>query len=170
MAPWEQALRVRAGKHVKKIEAGIYLKIPFIDKIFKQSTRRRLSMIRPQTLTTKDGHTITLSGALGYNILDIEKLFETLHHPEDTLEAEVTSLVAEYIVQNDLAQCSPDVIEAYVRGKMNLEKYGLGEQQFFLSSFTRVRTYRLITGDIPSWSRGSDLDTSSSEENHRPPF
>lgn len=163
VTPWEQALRVRAGKYVKKVEAGIYLKIPFLDKIFKQSTRRRLSMIRPQTLTTKDGHTITLSGALGYNILDIEKLFHTLHHPEDTVEAEVASLVAEYIVQNNLSVCSPDAIEEYVRNSMDLHQYGLGSQEFFLSSFTRVKTYRFITGEIPTWSRGQHLDTSSSE-------
>jgi hypothetical protein len=171
VAPWEQALRVRAGKHVKKVDAGIYLKIPFLDRIFKQSTRRRLSMIRPQTLTTRDGHTITLSGALGYNIVDIEKLFQTLHHPEDTLEAEVASLVAEYIVLNNLDKCIPDIIENYVRGKMNLEQYGLGSQQFFLSSFTRVKTYRLITGEIPSWTRGNNLDTSTSEgESHGPGY
>ena len=49
VAPWEQALRIRLGKRVKLCKAGCYLRIPFIDRIYRQSIRRRLSYFQTQT-------------------------------------------------------------------------------------------------------------------------
>src|SRR5690349_20949371 len=97
VAPWEQALRVRAGKHVRKLDGGIYLSIPFLDRIFKQSVRRRINVLHPQTLTTMDRHVVTCAGAIGYSVGDLEKLYDTLEQPNDTIENEVKAIISDFI-------------------------------------------------------------------------
>lgn len=164
IAPWEQALRVRAGKHVRRLNSGIYLRIPFIDRVYRQSVRRRLTVLRPLTVTTIDGHCVTLLGSIGYSIVDLEKLYETLHDAEDTIEAEVAAAVARFIGLHPLQECRASAIEQYIRELIDLTRYGLGGQEFYVTNFAVVRTYRLITGELAAWSHGSGLETSAHDQ------
>jgi hypothetical protein len=50
--PWQQALRVRGGRHVRLLKPGIYLKVPILDVVQVESVRRRTSMVPIQTLST----------------------------------------------------------------------------------------------------------------------
>ena len=163
VTPWEQAVRVRLGKHTKILFAGIHLKIPYIDRIYRQSIRRRLSLMGTMTLTTKDKQAVTLNGAVGYEIIDILLLYQTLHSPEDTISIEVAGLVSNFIVSRDLADCLPHHIQTYVDTHMDLTRYGLGKQQFVLTGFAVVKTYRLLQGGMADYSHGENLDTNTHE-------
>lgn len=157
VAPWEQAIRVRLGKHVRRLEAGTYLRIPFVDRVFKQSVRRRLSMVRPQTLTTMDRRVVTCAGAIGYSIGDLVKLYDTLESPNDTIENEVAGLVARFIGQTALSGITAKNLEEFVMAHLNLSKYGLEGQEFYLTSLATSKTYRFITGGMDSWTRDSPI-------------
>lgn len=160
VAPWEQAIRVRAGKHTRLLKAGIYLRIPFLDRVYRQSTRRRLNVVAQQTITTKDGRAVTIAGSVGYSVKDLRKLFETLHDAVDTIECEAAGLIAEYVVTHNLRDCSPSGLAEYVNEKLDLKRYGLGDQQVIISTFAAVRTYRLMMGSPREWKVGGDcLDT-----------
>lgn len=163
VAPWEQALRVRLGKHVRLLEAGCYLRIPFLDRVYRHTVRQRMFVVRPQVLTTKDGKTLTLSGAVGFRIGDLEKLFNSLHDAMDTIEAKIGSCIAEYVSSHSVVECEPLKIESHVAEMIDLSKYGLEDQEFGLTSFAIVRTHRLITGDLPAWSQGDALNTSGDD-------
>ncbi|KKK49025.1 hypothetical protein LCGC14_3139220, partial [marine sediment metagenome] len=39
VVPWERAMRVRFGKHMKIMQPGIHVQIPFIDKVFLMNIR-----------------------------------------------------------------------------------------------------------------------------------
>lgn len=162
VAPWEQAVRVRLGKHVQLLGAGVALKIPVVDRVFRQSTRERRSVIRPQVVTTTDGQAITVSGALGYRVDDLLKLYDTLEAPEDTLEAMVSGSVADFISARTKDECEPKALEEYVSERLELERYGLGGGSFHVVNLVAVKTYRFITGEIPSWSHGSGLQMEES--------
>lgn len=159
IAPWERALRIRLGKNVKELGPGTWIRVPFIDRVYRQSIRRRLSLISAQTLTTKDGHTITLAGSVGYQVRDLRKLYDTLHAAEDTIEAEVASKVSAFVTGRTLAECDPAALELHVREQIDLSQYGLEGQEFWLTNFVRVKTYRLLGGEIRTWSRSAGLDT-----------
>ena len=104
VAPWEQCLRVRLGKRVKVLRAGFHLRIPVIDTVYMQSVRRRVSSIGNQTITTSDNHTISLGGALGYAIEDVEAVYRGLHHAEDTLVQLSRQTIAQHVVTHPLAE------------------------------------------------------------------
>lgn len=158
VAPWEQAILVRGGKKAMTLGPGWYVKIPFLDRIFKQSIRRRINAVRAQTLTTLDGRVVTCSGAIGYQIGDLGRLYDTLESANMTIENEVAGIIAQYIGARNLADCHSRDLEAFVASRLDLKKYGLDGQEFYVQSFAVSKTLRLITGEIgSSWQSDSGL-------------
>ena len=153
VTPWEQAIRVRGGSSVSVLNQGIYVRIPFYDRIYKQSVRRRVNLSKTQTLTTRDGKILTIACGLGYSICDIGKMYNTLEQPNDTVENELAGVVAEYVGDRNLRECTMQGIRKYVMEKMDVGRYGMTDKEFYVLSFATTKTYRLITGDIASWSR-----------------
>lgn len=148
--PWQQGIRVRKGKTIKKLSAGIYFRVPYLDSVYIQETRLRMVQMNIQTLTSKDGKEITINSSLGYSIEDIEKLYETLYHPEGTIVSLAMSAVAEYIFKNISKDMNTQAIEVYVLASLNENYYGLKLEHFKITNFAAVRTYRIIQ-DNQTW-------------------
>ena len=157
--PWEQGIRVRLGKKRVRLGPGIHFKIPYADHVYIQTTRRRYSNFGPSTTTTRDGHTITLAGAVGFSILDLDKLYDKLQHPEDALHAIMSGTVAGYVATHDLAECSPEKLIEKCRPLLKLRQFGLRSEQFLLTTYARVRTYRLIMDSHAPDTWGDGLET-----------
>ena len=156
--PWEQGLIVRKGERVRKVNGGIYFKIPYLDSVYVQETRTRMVQACLQTLTTKDGKTITLNSAFGYKIKDLEKLYSSLYHPEGTLTNMVMGYVSDFIWTNEAIEITPSGIENAVLDKLKDTDYGLTFEYFKVTNFASVRTFRLIQ-DSQSWiDNGLKLD------------
>lgn len=159
VAPWEQAIRVRAGKHTCLLHAGIHLRIPILDRIYVQTIRRRFSAVPTQTLTMQDGKTVTVAGSLGYTIVDLERLYATLHHAEATLEAEVQGIVSDFIISTGYGDFTPAALQQYVDEHMDFERYGIGAAEFIITTFVCVKTYRLLQGEPRDYTTGATLNT-----------
>lgn len=142
--PWELAIRVRLGKGRQRLGPGLSFRIPYADVIFKQSVRLRYATTTPQTISTRDGFALTVSGQLGYAIVDIDKLYDTLQQGENALRAMAQGAIAQYVFQHDLTECSPAEVERGVAAMLDLAKYGLEYHALQLTTFCRVKTYRLI--------------------------
>jgi hypothetical protein len=151
LQPWEQSLRIRLGNKIVKHEGGLHFKVPYIDFIFKQNTRLRLSVVPSQSVTTLDDKTITLSGALSYRVRDVEPLYMALHMAEQTLARQTQGIISKYIAWHEYVDCSPKQVMEHVDSELNMEKYGLEEVKFILKDFAVVKTYRFITGDVDSY-------------------
>lgn len=149
--PWEQAVRVRFGKHVRLFGAGAHIAIPFFDAIYKQNIRRRLCSMGSQALTTKDRQILTVHSTIGYLIKDVLKLQQGLHDADGTLVQHVTARIAEDVASHDLAQCGPAEIANRVRARLDLAEYGLEVIEFVLTSYTaNVQTIRILQdGSVP---------------------
>jgi regulator of protease activity HflC (stomatin/prohibitin superfamily) len=160
IAPWEQGLRVRFGKRLKFLGAGIHLKLPLVDTIYVQSVRMRISGLPRQTVTTKDGQTVTVTGSVGYAISNIQQLYNTLHHPEDTIQNLAKALISEFISSHKAKECTADGIESGLAERLRetLSCYGIEDTRIFMSDLAVVRTYRLI-GDYTWGTFGSALNT-----------
>ena len=163
LQPWEQALRIRAGKKIVKFHGGLHFKIPYLDYVFKQNCRLRLSEVPSMTVTTLDGKTITLSGALSYRVEDVTPLYMKLHMAENTIARQTQGILSRYIAWNQFNKCSPKVIMEHVDATLELGQYGLADVDFILKDFAVVKTYRFITGDTDSWSTES-LETGTADE------
>lgn len=164
VTPWEQGLRVRFGKKVTLLRAGVHLRIPVFDKIFKQTIRRRFSAVPTQTLTMEDGKTVTVAGSLGYTIYDLEALYNTLHHAEATLEAEVQGIVSDFIISSAYDEFTPRALQEYVESHLEFERYGIASPQFIVTTFVCTKTFRLLMGEPRDYTLGATLNTIDSDD------
>lgn len=163
--PWEQGLRVRFGKKIKRYGGGLHFKLPFVDKIYLQNTRLRITDLASQTLTTADGKTVTLSGALQYRVKDIMKLYMNLHMAENTVAQLVQGAIAKHITAADLGRLKSDLWVGQVMRECNgtLHCWGLSQAQLIITDFAVVKTYRLITGELYKYNEHA-LQTDAPEE------
>lgn len=142
--PWEMAIRVRLGKRRTRLGPGLSFRIPYADAIYRQSVRLRFTTLFPQTVTTRDGHTLTIAGVLGYTITNVDKLYDTLHQAEDALRAMAQGSIADYVHGHRFEDCSPGDVERGAGKSLALDSYGLGFDTLRLTTFARVKTYRFI--------------------------
>jgi len=142
--PWERGVHVRLGKRTRILEGGVHWRIPFIDKVYIQTTRLRVIQGPSQTVTTKDGKTVTIVMAIGYVISDIEKMFQKMYHPEETLCGMVQGSVSDFVGIRELAECTYSKIEQSVKNDMNMEDYGMTLEYVKVSGFAVVKALRLI--------------------------
>lgn len=163
--PWEQAVFVRAGKHVKVINKGLYLKIPFLDKVFVQSNRIRMVDSSMQNLTTKDGQSIATKSALSYRIGDLFALYNNLFHPETTLTGKMMSTIAEFVSGRDVADINQKELQQHVQQALSsFSQYGLAEIEVHVLCFSKVKTSRLIQ-DGSYLYKGEDLNMDKPADN-----
>lgn len=142
--PWEQAVFIRCGNKVKVLGAGLYFKVPFIDRVYLQQIRLRTIDMPVQTVSTRDGKTITLKAAVAYSIIDIYVMFNKISHPELTLCGLVMGGIADHIKSTDSNGVSPRSVEDYLLNRFNPAEYGLGNLSIKITSWADVKTYRLI--------------------------
>lgn len=152
--PWEQALRIRAGKHIRKIQPGIHLRIPFIDIVYKQGSRIRAVSLDDQTVTTKDGQTISFCGSIRYRIGDIEKMYANVHNPSDTLRQETQGIITAYFATHRSEDCTMELIRKHTSNKLDFSNFGFIDVEFFLKDFAKVKTYRFISGPMEGYYGG----------------
>lgn len=159
--PWEQAIRVRAGRHVKRLAPGLHLRVPILDEVHKQAARLRCALIPTQTLCTADGQTLVVGATLGYAVADIEKLYRRLSHAEDTVSQLAAAAIAAEVFGRDRANALPqDVADAATAAlRAELEPLGFSEVSLRVTDFAFVRAFRLI--QEARWMAGRPLHTES---------
>jgi hypothetical protein len=158
--PWEQAVRVRFGKHVRLFAAGAHIRIPFFDNIYVQNTRRRLLSVGSQTLTTSDRKVLTVHSTIGYVITDILKLQRGLHDADGTIMQHISALLARDIAGHRLKDCGPTAVAARVKADLNLCAYGLDVVEFALTSYVAdVRTLRILNDTAAPYFGYTQLNT-----------
>lgn len=159
ICPWEQAVRVRLGKHVKVLQSGIHLRLPLVDSIFLQSTRMRICSTDRQTVNTADNKTITITASVGYSIASVHTLYNTLHHAEDTIRNLVRAKIAEVISRHPSDRLDIPFVMLEVSNSIQLAGYGLADVCLYVNEFALSRTYRLIGDYAMSYSVGTSLST-----------
>lgn len=142
--PWQSGIRVRNGKYVKTLEGGIYFRIPYFDSVYIQEKRLRVILLPIQNLTSKDLKTVTINGSIGYSITNLERLYETLYHPETTISNMAMSAMSDFVFKNNMQDIDPDKIGRAVLNSLNADDYGIKFDYFKITSFAVVRTFRLI--------------------------
>lgn len=157
--PWEQAIRVRFGKHVRRLQPGFHLRIPIIDQVHKQTSAWRTSLISTQTLSTIDGATLISGGTVGYVIADIETLYRCLHHAEDTISQIAAAAIATVVQRTAKADLTPALVSesATAEARLRLEAFGLASIELRLTDFAFVRAYRIVQDQ--RWVIGTPLET-----------
>lgn len=154
IAPWEEGVRVRLGKTSKKLCPGIHFRIPWLDRVYVQSTRIRILTETGQTITTADGKVLTLAVNVEFRISDVQRMFLSVSDPEMVILGKVAGLVAELVSTTSSEGLTPKKIEEHASGKISADEWGLSGIKVMVTNFAYVRTYRLLQNDYRSVSMG----------------
>ena len=139
VAPWERAVRVRAGKHTVLWGPGLHFRIPYLDDVRLVNTRLRVASAPCQTLSTLDGKAVTVASLIGFRIVDPLKAMLRMADPESCCSSFVQTEVARYIsARTSSAIHLNDLEEATLAG---LERFGNGGFEF---EFVRVVDYAVV--------------------------
>jgi len=161
VAPWERALRVRLGKIAADLAPGIHFRIPFLDRILLQSIRLRTVWDSAHTVSSRDGHTLTVGVAIDFAIVDLRLMFESLSSPEVTLRYRAASAITRFASQNDRNLITSQAVESAINSELASFGCGLGEIRARLTGFAFAKAYRLLINDYSSGAglqHGFDLD------------
>lgn len=141
VAPWEQALRIRLGKRAVLMGPGIHFRLPFLDRVYRQSMRLRTIRDEGQTMTTADGRVLTISVGVEFEVADLRRLYESLANPEVVLLVRVRSVLAQEITTTHSSELTPASLQ---RAFEVPRDWGLKSVRVFVVGFAYTRTYRLI--------------------------
>lgn len=156
VTPWEQGVRVRFGKHVDLLGPGMHWKLPFLDSVTVLPIRVRVASMPTQTAMTRDGKAVSIGLALQYQIEDVERVFRSVHHPEQTLTFWVQGAVGDLIRTLDAGEITPERVRSAVVQQIDAHSMGLGAFQVFVTDLAIVKTYRLLRDDRWVNERGVD--------------
>jgi|SRR5688572_23328967 len=161
IAAWEQGVRVRMGKRIKEMGPGFHFRIPFLDRVYVQSTRVRTVTSTGLTATTKDGKTLTISLAVEYAINSTKTVYENMANPDTILRCRVEGSIVDYISRSNIEDATADHINSTLDGviqDMQLSKLGLKDIKAFLISCAVVRAIRLMNNDYVSSTSMYNID------------
>ena len=155
IAPWESGLRIRLGKTIKDLSPGIHFRIPFLDRVYVQSTRLRTVTTTGQTVMTKDRKPVTISFAVQLSIQDVRTLYMTIAHPEHTIITLCEGHIARIISSLRSEELTIEGIESEAT-KLIPSTYGLADVRVIVTALAFARTIRLIQNE---WRNLSGMNT-----------
>ncbi len=158
IAPWERGVQVRLGKTASELMPGIHLRIPWLDRVYVQSTRIRIVSTNNQTVSTKDGKVVTIHLAVRFSIASMLQVYESVSDPGLTLLNSVMSWASEHISETNSSVLTHKSIERFVNHKAKDCDWGLENLSARVLGFAFVRTYRLLVHDYER-SFGLDLES-----------
>lgn len=86
--PWDVGIRVRLGRHAKRLPPGLHLRIPFIDEITLVNTRLRTTTTPPSTRASPmSGCVRVVQMVIGYRVVDPLAAVLTLAEPRSAVMA-----------------------------------------------------------------------------------
>jgi regulator of protease activity HflC (stomatin/prohibitin superfamily) len=151
---WEQGVLVRAGQ-VKRLlthenglrGTGFHVFCPGLSEIYVQEANTETIITPMQSHVTYDGQSVAFNFAVRYTLVDLAKMYQSIHEAGATLVAEILASGGDLIntftyedAQGELANAVSSDIEA------QLEEWGIEVESIRLASFAKARAMRLITG------------------------
>ncbi|MDR2491322.1 MAG: slipin family protein [Spirochaetaceae bacterium] len=117
-AEWERAVVLRLGKFHKVKGPGLFIRLPFIDRIAEKiDIRIRVSDFSAQETLTLDSVTVTVDALCFWHIWDPEKALLELENYEEAVVLSTKSALRKAVSSNDLSTflAQGEVIEKQIQ-------------------------------------------------------
>jgi hypothetical protein len=141
--PWERAIRIRLGKHVREFEAGIHFRFPHLDEYVIVNTRLRVVTTGMQTISTRDGKTVSAALSIGFFMENPLESFKKVAFPEPTVAAYGGTLISKYISERNLHEIDLIALREAILGELGTFG-GIRFEFVAVIDFVVVKTYRLL--------------------------
>lgn len=141
--PYEEIVITRNGKFNRKRGPGLYRKIPFFDDVFRVVTVPTTYDLKPQTLVTKDGKTVTVRGMIKAQIADSVKYATEVWDQKDALGDTTMGVIARIIMDSTFEQLRDVNINQLIttKARVQAKKYGIDVIQVTLVTISESKAY-----------------------------
>ncbi len=146
--PDEAGVMVTLGTRIKVLPPGWYLLWPLIQEIFYATVTTQVKDLRPQSVFTKSGRNMTVSGIIKYKVTDIQKAMLEVQDYDSSLQALSLGVLNIILSTTEkIEDWSPEGLADQVLQKIREEAsgWGLKIQKVYISDFGQVRNIRLLT-------------------------
>lgn len=146
--PDESGIRITWGNHVKDRPPGWYLWWPLVQVVRKLVVVSQVVDLRSQSVKTKDGHSIIISGAIQYKIVDVRKTLLNVHDYDKSIQTLALGVIAEYVKNKTLGECQDfEAIREEIRKSIvgTMGNWGLKIQNIFITDLDEAKTIRVLT-------------------------
>ena len=149
LANYEAGVRISFGKYNKVITSGWFWYIPLFQKIINMEVQTQVVDLRGQSVHTKDGKHIIVSGALQYSIKDVYKAVFNVQDVDKSLETLALGIILEYVNNRTLEECQ-EVVELkkeILKGiKEAAQGWGVKIERIYITDLDETKNIRLIGG------------------------
>ncbi len=150
ISPDEAGVRVTLGTRVKVMDPGFYFFWPIIQKIIYATVTTQVKDLRSQSIPSKGGRDLILSGAVKYKIVDIQKAVLEVQDYDRSLEAlslGVLLAVASTMTEDELIDTEHLGDEILRKIREEAAGWGLKLQKVYITDLGRTRNIRLLTNE-----------------------
>ncbi len=151
LSPDEAGVRVTLGTRVKVLDPGFYFHWPIIQTILYTTVTIQVKDLRSQSIPSKGGRDLILSGAIKYKIVDIRKAMLEVQDYDRSLEAlslGVLLAVASTMTEDELIDTERLGDEILKKIREEASGWGLKLQRVYITDLGRAKNVRLLTNNI----------------------
>jgi regulator of protease activity HflC (stomatin/prohibitin superfamily) len=145
---YERGVLLRLGKFHKLLEPGFHLCIPFyVDRAVHDNVVTRTTELQPQTLTTKDNRTVSVTAVVTSNIRDIKKALLEVEGVDHALVDSCAAAVGTHVGSLTWDELrTADITDALTKlCRKNAWRYGIEIERVQLADLALSRVIRLHT-------------------------
>jgi len=147
VAPYEAGIRITFGNRYKTKQAGWYIIWPLIQRFVWMEIQTQVVDLRTQSIRTKDGYDIVVSGAIQYSIKDVEKAIINVQDVDKSIETLCLGVILEFVKNKTLEECQNVVAlkDEILRGLRDASKgWGLKIEKVYITDLGKTRNLRLL--------------------------
>lgn len=146
--PDESGIRVTLGKYVKVCKPGWYIWWPILQTIRKIIIVCQLVDLKNQSLRTKDGVSIIISGGIQYTVKDVEKTLLDVHDYDKGIQVKALDIIAKYVKERTLEQCQDfaSLKDEVKRGLAeSVKRWGIRMEDVMITDLVEGRSLRVMS-------------------------
>jgi regulator of protease activity HflC (stomatin/prohibitin superfamily) len=153
LTPYEAGIRFTFGKNYKQINTGWYIYWPMIQRVESMEIQTQVIDLRNQSVRTKDGSSIVVSGAIQYSIRDIVKAIINVQDVDKALETLALGIILEFVKNKTIKEhqnikALKDEIRKGIREAA--QGWGLKIEKIYITDLDKARNIRLLTNKFDS--------------------
>ena len=146
--PNEAGVRIILGKYVKSIGPGSYFNWPVIMQFMKLDTQPQVVDLKNQSITTKDGQPIVISGAVEYTISNPYNTLLKVYDHDQSLRTLTLGVIANCATKATFEECR-DMESLKRQVKDGLQKrvsaWGVQVEHLYITDMAVTTNIRILS-------------------------
>jgi regulator of protease activity HflC (stomatin/prohibitin superfamily) len=147
--PHEAGVIITFGKYISSKGAGIYIYWPLVQRIIWMDIKTQIIDLPCQSVRTKCGSSVVVSGAIQYRIIDVRKAAIDVQDADKSIVTLALGITFEFVKRRTLEECTTDTdglrTEILKGIREASEGWGLKIERIFITDLDKTRNIRILT-------------------------